>query len=177
MPTTSIPRSEAVITRRWAPDPQGLLELWEHEAPRTLRIVGVFADRDLPYRPREGSRSVAELVGHLADSYRLTMDWLTSTSARTRIPVAAPTGVGEAVQLVARAQADLFHTLSRVSQAAFADVVMPFGTPEPRSVMALGMLKHELHHRGEMYALARVCGHRPPGLYDAIDGSGGVGGI
>jgi uncharacterized damage-inducible protein DinB len=35
-------------------------------------------------------------------------------------------------------------------------------------VMALGMLKHEIHHRGELQALARVCGRTVHSLYAPI---------
>ena len=55
--------------------------------------------------------------------------------------------------------------MSAVPAARFFDVIAPFGVPEHRGVMALGMFKHELHYRGELYALARMCHRDPPDLY------------
>jgi hypothetical protein len=89
--TTSTPRSEGVIVRRWMPDPAGLLELWRHEAPRTLRVVESFADRDLAHRPQRGARSVGELLTYIVASYQLTRHWLTSDAPpRTRESLPQP---------------------------------------------------------------------------------------
>jgi uncharacterized damage-inducible protein DinB len=151
--------------------------VWAHEAPRTVRIVSIFDDCDLPFRPFDGARSIGELMAHLADSCQLTQHWLTATSAAWATTAIPPTDVGRAVVAVADAHRALFDTLRQLSNAEFNTVIAPFGAPEPRSVMALGMFKHELHHRGELYALARVRGHRPPGLYDQIAAAGGYRGI
>ena len=73
--------------------------------------------------------------------------------------------VDQAVAAVADCQRALFETLDTTAPERFRDVIAPFGVPEHRGVMALGMFKHDLHHRGELYAMARVRGRRPPDLY------------
>jgi uncharacterized damage-inducible protein DinB len=147
------------------PDPAGLLEVWRHEAPRTIRVVSSFEDADLGYRPAPGHRSVGETCEYLASSYELTERWL---AADTPSPVVEPrhvTTVVEAIDRLTEAQAALFDALDRLPAERFFDVIAPFGVPEHRGVMALGMFKHELHYRGELYALARVCRREPPDLY------------
>jgi uncharacterized damage-inducible protein DinB len=162
--TTSIRRSEPPIVRRWTPDPAGLAELWRHEAPRTLGVVAAFADRDLDYRPLEGARSIGETLAYLAASYDLTRRWLTD-DAPPAAPAAAPASVHEALASLADRQQALFAVLDLLAPERFFDVIAPFGAPEHRGVMALGMFKHDLHYRGELYAYARACGHEPPDLY------------
>lgn len=167
MGTISTHHSKPFISRLWQPYPAGLLELWQHEAPRTLRIYRSFTDGDLFFRAKGGGRSVAELFQHIIDSYWLTGYWL-SKGPQTGPRKATPTTVGEAAELLHSAQAALFATLSNVPDAEFEKEISPFGVPESCAVFALGMLKHEIHHRGELYSLARVCGHTPEGLYVRI---------
>jgi uncharacterized damage-inducible protein DinB len=165
METTSTPRSEPFISRLWQPHPAGLLELWQHEAPRTLRVFRSFGDADLSFRAKGGGRSVAELLQHVADSYRLTVHWLSDVRPTAPRRTALPSTVDEAVALSASAQAALFAALAALPEAAFERQIAPFGVAESRAVFALGMLKHEIHHRGELFSLARVCGRAPEGLY------------
>lgn len=154
--------------RRFAPDPLGLLELWRHEAPRTLRIFGVFLDEDLAYRAPGGGRSVGELLGHVIASYGSTGRWLIRDRRETPPTRPSISRVADAGQELARAQRDLFDALSRLAPEAFDEVVAPFGVAETLGVMAFGMLKHELHHRGELHALARVCARTVPSLYEPV---------
>ena len=168
MGTTSTHRSETVIRRLWTPDPGGLLELWQHEGARTRRTFGVFAESDLAFRPQAGARSVAELMQHLVQSYRVTHHWLVFESAAGLPQVNLPTSVADATDLLKTAQRELFRALAETSPESFRVEIVPFGAREARGVMAIGMLKHEIHHRGELYALARVCGRTPPHLYEAV---------
>jgi uncharacterized damage-inducible protein DinB len=147
------------------PEPAGLVELWRHESPRIVAAVRSLVDVDLAYRPSVSARSVGELCAYLADSYRLTEHWLVHDTPwpETRRPPL--TSVDQAAATVAGCQQSLFAALDALAPQRFHDVIAPFGVPEHRGVMALGMFKHDLHYRGELYALARVCGHHPPDLY------------
>ena len=168
MGTISTHHSEPFISRLWQPHPPALLELWQHEAPRTLRIYRSFADADLLFRAKGGGRSVAELFQHITDSYWLTGQWLSCGARMDARKAELPRTVEEAVAFSSSAQASLFDTLANVPDAEFEKKISPFGVLETCGVFALGMLKHEIHHRGELYALARVCGHVPEGLYVPI---------
>ena len=147
------------------PDPAGLLEVWCHEAPRTLAIVSVFKDEDLAYRPALSAKSIGELFEYLASSYDLTRHWLRHDTQPFVAEPSRVSSVALGLQQISDAQARLFTALSEVDAECFFDVIAPFGVREHRGVMALGMFKHELHYRGELYSLARVCGHEPPDLY------------
>jgi uncharacterized damage-inducible protein DinB len=149
------------------PDPAGLLEVWRHEAPRTLRVVAVFEDDDLAYRPAHTTRSVGEVCGYLASSCDVTRHWLQNDVHIAFMASDTPSTVAQALQRLADGHARLFEVLSGLSAERFSDVIAPFGVAEHRGVMALGMFKHELHYRGELYALARVCRREPPDLYAA----------
>jgi hypothetical protein len=147
------------------PEPGGLLELWRHESPRTLAAIRSFVDEDLAYRASESARSVGELCAYLADSYRLTEHWLTHETPPPEERRPPLTSVDQAMAILAERQRSLFAALDILAPDRFHDVIAPFGVPEHRGVMALGMFKHDLHYRGELYALARVRGHHPPDLY------------
>jgi uncharacterized damage-inducible protein DinB len=165
MGTTSTHRSSAaVLRRRWTPDPEGLLELWRHEGARTRRLFRVFQREDLDYTPLPGTRTVGELMAHMIGAYRLTLQWLEDGLAAAAADPAPCDGEQALAQLDA-AQRALFSALGALPPEEFDREVAPFGVLETKGVMALGMLKHELHHRGELQMLARCCGHIPPSLY------------
>jgi hypothetical protein len=147
------------------PDPAGLLEVWRHEASRLLMVVATFQDHDLPYRPHSGARSVGEVCGYLGSSYDLTRYWLLHDIAAPASGSSRVRSIHDALTRLTDGQYALFEVLSGLAPERFFDVIAPFGVPEHRGVMALGMFKHELHYRGELYALARVCHHEPPDLY------------
>jgi uncharacterized damage-inducible protein DinB len=158
MTITSTRRSETVLRRSWLPDSVGLLELWQHEGLRTLRTFRFFVDADLGFRPQPSQRCIAELLHHVIQSYGFTRHWLVSESTIDPPTVALPKSVAASAELLREAQAGLFTALREVSASSLLAEIAPFGVRESRAVMALGMLKHEIHHRGELYAMARVCG-------------------
>jgi uncharacterized damage-inducible protein DinB len=143
------------------PEPAGLVELWR----RTVAAVRSFVDGDLGYRASGSAQSVAELCAYVADSYRLTEHWLAHDTPSPEVRRRPLTSVNQAVATVVACQQSLFAALDALVPQRFHDIIAPFGVPERRGVMALGMFKHDLHYRGELYALARVCGHHPPDLY------------
>jgi uncharacterized damage-inducible protein DinB len=157
------------VTRLWTPDPLGLLELWQHEGPRTLRAFSFFDDRDLAFRPQPGARSIGELQGHLVQSYSLTKHWLLHIAPPLPRLASMPGSILESVRLLRNAQAALYSLLSETPQQQFDTEIAPFGVLETRGVMAFGMLKHELHHRGELHALARVRGRSVCNVYDPVE--------
>ena len=157
------------------PDPAGLADVWRHEAPRLLRVVSTFDDADLRYCPAPAARSVGALCDYLAASYELTCHWLTRDTPFSGQRSTGVLTVAEALARLGEGQSVLFATLREIPAERFLDVIAPFGVPEHRGVMALGMFKHELHYRGELYALARICRRDPPDLYAEAPASAGGG--
>lgn len=168
MGTIATPPSEpSPLRRRFTPEPAALRELWAHEAPRIHRIVAVFDDDDLSMTAAPGSRSVAALVSHIAESARLTDAWIRARGEPAVTPEPEPPAgsVAELGNEVVVAHDALLEVLDATPADAFDVTVSPFGQPETLGVMAFGMFKHELHHRGELTALARLCGRTVPFLY------------
>ena len=161
---------ELEISRQWAPGPRGLLELWQHEGARTDRAFGFFSNDDLAWCPLAPERSIGELLVHIAHARAVTTYWLLAPMGTPPRSHSLESGVQPraARSLLAIAGQELFRTLCDMPAERFDDPVVPFGERETRGVMALGMLKHELHHRGELHAYARVLGKRPVSLYAPI---------
>jgi uncharacterized damage-inducible protein DinB len=80
-----------------------------------------------------------------------------------------PGSISESLRQLRIAQATLYRLLSETQPEQFDTEIAPFGALETRGLMAFGMLKHELHHRGELHALARVRGHSVCNLYDPVE--------
>jgi uncharacterized damage-inducible protein DinB len=127
--------------------------------------VRSFLDEDLAFRVSSAARSIGELIAYVADSYGVTEHWLNHERPRAVRLQARLASIEQALIALRDGQQSLFRALDELSADRFFDVIAPFGMPEHRGVMALGMFKHELHYRGELYALARLRGRNPPGLY------------
>jgi uncharacterized damage-inducible protein DinB len=156
------------------PDPNGVLELWRHEGARTDRAFGFFVDADVTWCPTPSDPPLAQLLMHIVHSRSVTVYWLLAPSATAaNTHPEEPKGRADLALLrrrLASAGRSLFRVLAQLPPARFQDVIAPFGAPEPRGVMALGMLKHELHHRGELHAYARVLGKPIVPLYAPLKG-------
>ena len=167
METTRRLRSDDVgspIRRRYVPDREGLLELWAHESPRLIRVVTLFRHVPFDWRPNISQRTAAELAQHLELSMQLTSAWIEGVDG---CPVGSELMTSEeAVGRLQEAQRRLKLALTSSNARPFDVEISPFGVGEPLGVAAFGMLKHELHHRGELYCLARSLGLRVPSLYE-----------
>jgi uncharacterized damage-inducible protein DinB len=138
--------------------------LWLHEAPRTISIILDFDLQHFHARYVDGIRSPAELSCHIEDSILLAIACLSgSLAARNRARLA------EQPSAAARGLTDAFsklqQTLTQLSQTDFGRPISPFGTVEPLGLMAFGMFKHEIHHRGQLFLLAQIAGLKCEGLY------------
>jgi uncharacterized damage-inducible protein DinB len=150
------------------PDPDGLLEQWSHEGSRTLRLFAVFDDVDLAWAPVPGGRTVGELLRHVADGCDRTARCLLSEEPWS--PLESPLrSVEDARDRLQEAQRRLFEALRHLPAVRFEEEVQPFGRREMCGVMAFGMLKHELHHRGELQALAKIRRRPVPSLYQPLE--------
>jgi uncharacterized damage-inducible protein DinB len=145
----------------------------------TLRLIGVFDDKDLDYRPQPGMRSVRELITHLYGmmgtfSEGMKQGKLTADIENHAIP---ETEEGKSRAAAFKTVTDLqgfarqnFQTIND-TLAALTDQQLeqplesPFGTFPVWQYFSFVYDEH-WHHRGQLYTYARLLGKEPPMLYD-----------
>jgi uncharacterized damage-inducible protein DinB len=145
----------------------------------TLRLIGVFEDKDLDYRPVKGARSVRELITHIYGMMGTFSEGIRrgKLTAEIENPATPETEEGRktvaSLKTIAHLQ-DFARTNFQTIEKTLAELTderlaqpleSPFGTFPTWQYFAFAYDEH-WHHRGQLYTYARLIGKEPPMLYD-----------
>jgi len=145
----------------------------------TLRLIGVFDEADLDYRPKDGMRSVRELITHQYGMLGTFSEGMRRGKLIVEVENAAipETEEGKATVAELKTVADLLEfarknfqgfeeTLAATTDEQLANPLeSPFGTYPVWQYFTFYYDEH-WHHRGQLYIYARLIGKEPPMLYD-----------
>ena len=145
-------------------------DVWNAEATRTIALLEALPTDQYDFRPDPEGRSIGELAWHLSeidacltfgiehDRFRLEDDPPNLRRPR-EISLLAPGYRRVHEEAVARLQAltddDLKRTVTYFDGRALTI----------REVLWDQLLRHLVHHRGQLVLLCRMAGGTPPGLY------------
>ncbi|SFE84983.1 Uncharacterized damage-inducible protein DinB (forms a four-helix bundle) [Paenibacillus catalpae] len=139
---------------------------WRHETAATLRTLEMLTDDSLGQQITSDHRTLGRLAWHLVQT-------LHEMPSRTGLSFEGP---GEDVPVPASA-ADIAAAYKRTSQALLDAVQSSwkdenllsmsemYGEQWPNGLTLDVLVKHEIHHRGQMTVLMRQAGLRTPDLY------------
>ena len=144
----------------------------------TLKLISSFTDADLDFRPKEGMRTVRDLIAHMFGFEKELAEGVhagkLSQEAENKAIPESEAGKAAAAQLTSIAQCTQFakdaHKRADEVAAGLADedlakpVVAPFGTFSAAQMLGFAYDEH-WHHRGQLYIYARLLGRNPPMLY------------
>ncbi|MCX7625256.1 MAG: DinB family protein [Candidatus Sumerlaeaceae bacterium] len=142
------------------------------ELLRTHRLARLFGDKELSLTPAAGSMSCAELLAHIVASRHFLRGVLSETEPRVelfKVPVRKDSAAA-LLGALADTYREVLAALDNMPEAWLETIIAPFG-PDwqmSRFDMALLMLEHEIHHRGQLSVYARVAGMAPPDLYAPV---------
>jgi uncharacterized damage-inducible protein DinB len=148
----------------------------------TMRAIAAFSDEELGFRPAPGTRTPRELVFHmytqeqrLAEAARdgtFSLDAANSSTPEDPANAAAVSALATVRDLQAYAAAchAAANNISRAMlQADISRSVDTFlGSYPAWRYFAFAYDEH-WHHRGQLYTYLRLCGKKPPNLYDYTD--------
>lgn len=125
------------------------------------KVVDELQDKDLSYRPWDDGFSTADLIWHmLSSSYSFTNAAATGSFERL---TDKPTF--ETTEDIAKAIADITEKVTTAIQsmsdhqfAAEIDMTRAFGRNVVAEQLLTIMLDHEIHHKGQLFTYARLCG-------------------
>jgi uncharacterized damage-inducible protein DinB len=145
------------------------LSEWDRETEATIKLLRALPPDQYDFRPDAGGRSLGELAWHLAegDAYmslgieagQFTMDVKPPNIERPRTVEALAPGY------------ELAHrdAAARIRKLKPEDLDRPvefFGTATPiRDILWIMIMRHGVHHRGQLALMCRLAGGQPPGLY------------
>lgn len=144
-----------------------------NEALRTVRLVRVFEDADLAIRPGSGSMSTAEQIDHIAASHNFIRGLFEDEDPSVELFQRKHdvSTVLAAVRTLSTSIGEVRRAVLAAPDAKVAAEIAPFGPAWKRSRLdlALLMVGHEVHHRGQLHVYARVAGRELPLLYAPVD--------
>ena len=138
---------------------------WAAESEQTSRVLAELTDASLAQPVAPGHRNLGELAWHVATSVRGIAGWIglkvDGPAKKDPMPDAAGIKAGyerAAKSLAERVEADYTdETLKQKDQV--------YGQEWPRGLTLDVLLRHEIHHRGQMTVLMRQAGLKVPGVY------------
>ena len=145
-----------------------LIDSLRHEFTTNCRALKAVPAGHESYRPHENSRSTLELAWHLASSDVWFLDAFLAGKFDMEddsMPddVSKVSDIAEWYEDVLPAKLD---KVSCLSPAFWATPLPFFGIfNEPAATYLLFMLKHSVHHRGQLTAYLRPMGGKVPNIY------------
>jgi len=134
------------------------------ESEKTQAVLSVIPDSALAQRAFQGGFSVAELAWHLTDA-------TIKISAQLGIaPITVQQPAFDSSQKLLEAYRAVMmqfrtNVVNGVEDSTLSEFRMIYGMDWTVSYALSIILKHEIHHRGQLVQLLRMAGVRPPATY------------
>ncbi|WAH39116.1 DinB family protein [Alicyclobacillus dauci] len=144
----------------------GFLQSWGYEAEGTQRMLDALTDESLSQEVSPLDRTLGRIAWHVVGTIHEMM-------SRTGLQFEAPSEDAP----VPTCAKEIAETYRRVNKA-FVDAVKAqwtdstlgqlsdmYGEEQPNSFFLMILIRHQIHHRGQMTVLMRQAGLSVPGLY------------
>ncbi len=143
---------------------------WDAEARKTAQLLRSLPPNQYDFRPDPQGRTLGQLAWHLAeiDGY---MSWSIETGKfdfGAKIPgLERPRTVAELAPGYERVHREAVARLKKLTpedllrtMPFFGGRMMPIGV-----ILWNALLRHMVHHRGQLVLMCRLAGGRPPGMF------------
>ena len=144
------------------------VDTWKYEHGLSAKVMRAVPAAKLDMRPHEKSRSMRDLAWHLAEAERffvvkgLGLEIPGENPVPKETPPATPAAMADAWD---RSHADISGLVAKKHPAWFEEVVPFFQMKMPRAAILDLMVRHEVHHRGQLTVYLRLAGAKVPGTY------------
>jgi uncharacterized damage-inducible protein DinB len=144
----------------------GFIKVWKFEEGVTQRILDALTDESLSQEVTPNGRTLGRIAWHIVTS-------IDSLMSRTGLKFESY-GVEEPVPTSAKVIADRYRQVSHALVSAietqwtneslnvYSDI---FGKKMPNSLFLEILIRHQIHHRGQITVLMRQAGLKVPGIY------------
>lgn len=144
-----------------------ILSEYERERPTTVKVLEAIPAGHESYTPDEKSMSALKLAWHIASSENFFIE-TASAGAMPKGNGTMPDYVKDAAGVVAWYKTHMPTQIDKVkalSGEALSRMVEFHGMKLPAYAILQLMLKHSIHHRGQLSAYLRPMGGKVPGIY------------
>ncbi|MGI2293561.1 DinB family protein [Paenibacillus sp. GXUN7292] len=139
---------------------------WTHEAAATQRVLDTLTDASLHQKIAENHRTLGQLGWHLA----ITIHEMTSRMGLEFAQAAGEEEAPESAAQIAATYRQASDAMLEAIQSQWTDAnvlqsSMMYGDEWPNGLTLDILIKHEIHHRGQMTVLMRQAGLLVPDIY------------
>lgn len=145
---------------------EAFLADWEQENESTLKVFNTLTDESLNQKVYSGGRTLGRIAWHIVQTIAEMMNHtgLDVKAPSEEAPV--PTSASLIAEAYKNAAASLASELkSKWTNGILDDEIEVYGTVWTRKLILVGLIKHEIHHRGQLTILMRQAGLPVPGVY------------
>jgi uncharacterized damage-inducible protein DinB len=148
------------------PTIDSFLEDWKGEREATLKILHALTDASLGQKVWADGRTLGAIAWHIATT-------LGEMGGKAGLPIASPAEDAE-VPAQAAEIVGAYDTASRSlaeqvrglwKDGMLKDELSLYGSTWRRDAVLASLVRHQVHHRGQMTVLMRQAGLRVPGVY------------
>lgn len=142
------------------------IEEWAHEAALTQNILDALTDESLEQKVSPEGRTLGSLAWHIVASTPGMLTEFGITVAELKNSNAVPTSAMEISETFRRISSDTSDAVKQQwTDESLREVKNVFGREMPKAVTLSLLIKHIIHHRGQMTVLMRQAGLKVPGVY------------
>jgi uncharacterized damage-inducible protein DinB len=148
--------------------PDEFRNYWARVRTRTEAVLACVPDDRIDWSPGSGAMAFGDVIRHLA----LTERWLFVEVACGRLSryqshdARWGKSLGEVRALMTRLHAESQELVAAFSEADLKRaVVTPGGASMAAWKWLRAMCEHEVHHRGQLYLMLRLCGIATPPIF------------
>jgi uncharacterized damage-inducible protein DinB len=142
------------------------IEEWNHEAASTQKVLDALTDPSLQQEVSPEDRTLGSIAWHIVTStpgmlieFGITVEGIKDSNT-------IPTSAREIAETFRRVSADTSDAIKQQwTDQSLSKMKNVFGREMPKAVTLSLLIKHIIHHRGQLTVLMRQAGLKVPGVY------------
>jgi len=144
----------------------GFLQEYEHESSETIKVLKALTDKSLAQPVAHDHRTLGKIAWHLAVTYPEMGTQAGITIASLAKDAPAPHSAATVVSAYEGVRNELIDFVRKNwKDADLTEVKNFYGFDWPVGLAMSILVRHEIHHRGQMTVLMRQAGLKVPGVY------------
>lgn len=141
-------------------------EEWNQEAASTQKILDALTDESLQQRVSPEDRMLGEIAWHIVSSTPGMLIEFGITVDAVRDETTVPASAREIAETFRNVSANTSEAVRQQwTDQSLSEMKNVFGMEMPKAVTLSLLIKHIIHHRGQMTVLMRQAGLKVPGVY------------
>jgi uncharacterized damage-inducible protein DinB len=142
------------------------IQEWNQEAGSTQKVLDALTDNSLQQQVSSEDRTLGRIAWHIVTS---TPGMLIEFGIKVEPVENSGTVPSSAMEMAETFRKVIADTIDAVKQQwsddSLKEMVNVFGMTMPKAVTLSLLIKHIIHHRGQMTVLMRQAGLKVPGIY------------